>query len=133
MISTVIIISAFVFPSVPSDLITSASLSPSNPTRTVGSSVILTCRAMLSVDVSGAMIKFDYQLGSTSVGTGSSTASSTTEADTTTISPVSLSTAGDYTCIVTVTASGVCGGGGSEPTCPTKTSNTATLTVQCEC
>ena len=128
MISTVIITSAFVFPSVPSDLITSAFLSPSNPTGTVGSSVILTCTAMLSVDVSGAMIEFDYGLGSTSVVT----ASNTTEANTATISSVSLSSAGDYTCTVTVTAPGVCGGG-SEPVCPTKTSDPITLTVQCEC
>ena len=48
------------FPSVPSGLITSASLSLSNTNVTVGSFVSLTCTAILSVDISGAMIVFDY-------------------------------------------------------------------------
>ena len=52
--------------------------------------------------------------------------------DMATISPVELSSAGEYTCTVTVTASGVCGGGGSELACPTKTSDAVKLTVMCE-
>ena len=88
----------------------------------------MTCTAILSVNVSGAMIEFDYRLDGVSL----ETASGTTLTSTATIYPVTLSSAGEYTCTVTVTASGVCGGGGSEPACPTKTSNAISLTVQCE-
>ena len=85
--------------------------------------------AELSVDVSGAMIKFEYG----SIANNTITAvSGTNQTNTTTISPVSISSAGSYTCTVTVTASGVCGGGGSEPACPTNTSHPVTLMLQCE-
>ena len=46
------------------------------------------------------------------------------------LSSVMLSSAGEYTGTVTVTASGVYGGGGSQPACPTKTSDPVTLTIQ---
>ena len=83
---------------------------------------------MLSLDAPGAVLEFDYKLGDESVGI----ASGTTLTDTFVIAPVSISSAGSYTCTVTVTASGMCGEGGSEPACPTKTSNTISLTVRCE-
>ena len=117
-----------VVPSVPDNLIMSTSLSFSNPTVTLGSPVTLTCTATLSTDVSGTMIKFEY--GSITNNTIAAV-SGTSQTDTATISSVSISSAGDYTCTVTVTASGVCGGG-SEPACPTDTSSTVALTVQCE-
>ena len=83
---------------------------------------------MLSVAVLGSMIKFDYKTMSntTAVIPG------TTQTDTATISSVTISSAGDYTCTVTVTAPGVCGGSGLEPACPNMTSDPVTLTVQCE-
>ena len=117
-----------IFLSVPSNLITSASLSLSNPIGIVGSSVTMSCIAFLSVDVSGAMIEFDLRLNDVSLDT----ASGTTLTKTVTISPVALPSAGSYTCTVTVTAPGVCGGGGSEPACPTKNSDSVLLKVQCE-
>ena len=55
-----------------------------------------------------------------------------TQQSTAVISPVSLSSAGEYTCTVTVTAPGVCGGGGSQPACPTYTSDPVALKVQCK-
>ena len=116
----------FFFP-VPSNLITSVSLSFSNQTGIVGSSATLTCMAVLSVDVSGVVIEFDYKLGDTSV----ETASGSTLTNTATISIVALSSAGYYTCTVTVAAFGVCGGG-SRQTCPTLTSDVVLLTMQCE-
>ena len=116
-----------VFCSVPYNLITSASLSPANPNGTVGSSVNLTCKAVLCVDVTGAMIGFDYRLDNVSVHT----VSGTTLTSTATISPVTISSAGSYTCTVNVTASGVCGAG-SGHVCPTNTSDPVPLTVQCE-
>ena len=123
--------STLVFSSVPSDLIATVSLSPSNPNETVGDSVTLTCTATLSIDVSGAMIEFDY--GSITTNTIAAV-SGTSQTDIATISSVSISFVGEYTCTVTVTAPGlgVCGGGGPEPACPTKTSSTVSLTVHCE-
>ena len=84
--------------------------------------------AVLLVDASGAVIMFEYKFGDMSVDT----ASDTTLTNTVTVPTVTLSSAGDYTCTVTVTASGVCGGGGSEPACPTSTSGPVRLTVQCK-
>ena len=95
---------------------------------TAGSSVSLTCAAMLSVDVSGAMIVFDY--GFRTITKAAVTGS--TQTDTAIISPVELTFSGNYTCTVTVTAPGVCGGCGSEPACPTNTSDPVLLKVQCE-
>ena len=117
------------FLSVPSDLITSVSLSTSNQTGNVGSSVSLTCTAVLSVNVTWAMIEFDYGLGSSNTVAA---VAGTTQTDVATLSPVTISSAGNYACSVTVTAPGVCGGGGSEPACPTRTSDPVALIVHCE-
>ena len=104
------------------------SLLPPDPIGTIGSSISLTCTALLSVDVSGAMIVFDYGFANNTVPalTGN------TQTDTATISPVKLSSTDEYDCIVTVTALGVCGEGGSEPACPNNTSDAVALKVQCE-
>ena len=74
------------------------------------------------------MIEFDYGFVSNTVAM----ASGTTQNNVTTISPVLISSIAHYTCTVTVTSSGVCGGSGSEPACPTKTSHAVALEVQCE-
>ena len=116
------------FLSVPNDLITSVSLSPPNPIGTVGSSVSLICTAVLSVDVSGAMTVFDYGVMNHTVAA----VAGKTQTSIATISPVELSSADEYDCTVIITAPGVCGGGGSEPDCPTKTSDPVTLKVQCK-
>ena len=85
--------------------------------------------AELSVDVSGAMIKFDY--GSIATNTIAAI-SGTSQTNATTINTVTISSAGSsYTCKVTVSAPGVCGGGLAK-TCPALTSDPVTLTVQCE-
>ena len=120
--------SVHVLPTVPSGLITSTVLSTSNPNVTTGSSVTLTCIAKFSVDITGTMIEFDYGLLKNTVAANAST----TQTDTAIISPVEISSAGEYTCTVTVTAPGVCGGGDIEPACPNKTSDPMILTVQCE-
>ena len=116
------------FPSVPGDLITSVSLSPSNPIGTVGSFINLTCTAVLSVDVSGAMIVFDYGFMNNTVPA----VAGNNQIDMATISPVELSSANEYDCTVTVMAPGVCGGGESESVCPSNTSDPVPLKVQCE-
>ena len=114
--------------SVPSGLITSVSLLPPNPIGIVGSSISLTCTAVLSVDVSGAMIVFDYGFINNTVAA----VAGNTQTDTATISPVEVSSADEYDCTVTVTAPGVCGEGESQPACPTNTSDAVALKVQCE-
>ena len=116
------------FPSVPSDLITSASLSLSNTNVTLGSSVSLTCTAIMSVSVIGAMIMFDYGFMTNTMAA----VPGNTHTGMATISPVKLSSSGDYTCTVTVAAVGVCGVGGSIPACPTSTTDPVALRVQCE-
>ena len=116
------------FPSVPGNLTISVFLTPPNPTGTIGSPINLTCTAVFSADVIETMIQFDYGFMSNTVAA----VAGITQTDMATISSVSLSSAGEYTCTVTVTASGVCGGNGSEPACPTKTSDAISLTVQCE-
>ena len=116
------------FFSVPSGLITSVSLSPPNPIGTVGSSVYFACTATLSRDVFGAVIEFDYGIVTTTM----SAVSGTTQTDTAIITSATLSSAGEYTCTVNVTAPGVCGGGGTEPTCPVMTSDPVTLKLRCE-
>ena len=116
------------FPSVPPGLITSVALSFSNTNVTVGHSVDLTCTAFLSVDVSGAMIVFDYGFMTNIVAA----VAGNIQTGIATISTVDLSSADEYDCTVTVTAPGVCGGDGSEPVCPTKTSNLVPLTVKRE-
>ena len=83
---------------------------------------------MLSVDVSGATIEFDYGYMKNIVDA----AAGTTQTDTATIVHEEGFFASEYNCTVTVTASGVCGEGGSEPACPTKTSDSVSLPVQCE-
>ena len=80
------------------------------------------------MDVSGAMIEFDYGFVSNTMAA----VSGTTQDDEVTISPVEISSMDDYTCTVTVTAPDACGGGGSEPACPNKTSDAVALKVQCE-
>ena len=80
------------------------------------------------MDAAGAVVELDYRLDDVSMYT----AFGTTLTNTITISPVSISSAGEYTCIVTVTASGVCGGG-SGKNCPTNTSDVVSLTVPSKC
>ena len=79
------------------------------------------------MNISGAMIEFDFGFNSTSVA-----ADFATTVTSSVFRPVTISSAGEYTCTVTITAFGVCGGGGSEPACPTKTSDAVKLTVMCE-
>ena len=81
------------------------------------------------MDVSGSMIDFDYGL----ISHSGFAVAGTNQTNSSIITPVMISTAGEHTCTVTITAPGVCGGGGSEPACPNKTSDPVTLGVQCEC
>ena len=83
---------------------------------------------MLSRDVFGAMIEFDYGLVTNTMPV----VSGTTQNDTSIMVSATLSSAGEYTCTVTVTAPGMCGGDGSEPACPIMTSDPVTLRVRCE-
>ena len=113
---------------VPSDIITSATLSITPTTGLVGHSITAFCNASLSVDVFGAMIKFDYGLTSNTVAA----ISGTTQTDKATISSSAIIPGSEYNCTVTLTASGVCGGGESEQACPTKTSDPVTPIVERE-
>ena len=94
---------------------------------TIGDSVSFTCTATLSADISGAMIVFDYGFVSNMVPA----VAGTTQTNTAPISPVTVSSAGSYTCTVNVTASSECGGE-LQPACPTGTSDAVSLTVTCE-
>ena len=94
----------------------------------LGDSIIATCTAELSVAVLGTTIEFDYGF----INNTLPAVAGTTQTNMATISSVTPSTAGEYNCIVTVTVPGVCGGGGSEPSCPSKSSDPVTLRVQCE-
>ena len=82
---------------------------------------------MLSLDVTGAMIEFDYGVGSSNTVP---VVAGTTQTNVGMISPVTISSAGDYTCTVTVTASGVCGESGLD--CPTGTSSPVSVAVLSE-
>ena len=125
-ISTLILQLSFL---VPSDTITSVTLSITSKAGNVGDSITAFCNATLSVNVCGAMIEFDYGFTSNTV---EAIAGATQLTDKTIILSSTIISGSDYTCTVTVNASGVCGGGGSEPACPTKTSNAVTPIVQCE-
>ena len=97
----------------------------------MGDSITASCSATLRMDVSGySMIEFDYGLTSNIVAA----VAGTTQNDIATISSSALVPGSEYTCTVTVAASGVCGGGGLEPAaaCPTKTSDPVTIPVECE-
>ena len=96
-------------------------------TRAVGSPIVLFCTAELTASVSGAEIEFNYQFKNNKVAAGVGL----TQTNTVRISPVTLSSAGKYTCTVTILASGVCGDG-SEQACPIVTSDFASLAVLCE-
>ena len=105
------------------DLITSVHLSFSNPTGIVGSNIGLTCTTMLSLDVTGAPIEFLFELDGDRVAG----AASNTQTGMATLSPLAISSAGNYTCIVIVVAD-LCEG----EICPSRTSDPVTLRVQCE-
>ena len=94
---------------------------------TIGDSVDFTCTAMLSANVSGATIVFDYGFVNIMVIADAAT----TQTNTATTPTVIISSTGSYTCTVTVIATGECGGD-SEPACPTSTSDAISLTVTCE-
>ena len=96
----------------------------------MGNLTVIFCEAKLTVPVntSKATLEFDYGVTIVTVPAGSGT----TLTNIVTISPVSISSAGNYTCSMTVAAPGVCGGGGTEPACPTKTSDPVALMVKCE-
>ena len=117
------------FSSVSNEWITSVLLTPPNVATTVGSSITLVCIAELGVPVPGAVVEFDYGFTNNS----KAAFDGTTQFDIVTISHVGVPSATNhYTCTVTVMASGMCGGGELEPTCPTKTSNVVIPTIQCE-
>ena len=109
-------------------MITSVSLTSLNPTGIIDSRVNLTCDAVLSLGVSGSLIVFAYSNTDGSVATNFVTSLTSSVISI----PVTLSLADEYTCTVTVTAPGVCGGGESEPDCPTMTSDAVTLAVKCK-
>ena len=115
----------FVFP-VPSQLITSVVLTPINQTRAVGSSITFTCTAVLATDVSGAMIEFNFSPPPSMMMSLDAVAGVVQEATSTPL-PVTLSSAGNYSCSVSVTAAGVCAE--SAPACPIRASDPVALTV----
>ena len=73
-----------------------------------------------------SMISFDYGFSNTSAYA----VPGIIQTNKATLSPVTLSSAGEYTCTVSVTASGVCEGG---PDCPAATSDPISLEVLCKC
>ena len=119
----------FCFYLVPSDLITSVDVRFDPTVGVVGNQAVIFCRAKLTVPLnsSEAILEFDYGFTINSVPAGSGT----NPLNAIIISPVSIFSAGEYTCTLTITAPGVCGGG-MEPACPTKTSDSVALMVKCE-
>ena len=96
----------------------------------MGNKTVAFCSAELKepLNASEAGFEFDYgftiNMSPVSVGT--------TVTNSAPISPTKVSFAGSYTCTVTVITFGVCGGGGSEPACPSKTSDPVQLMVKCK-
>ena len=114
--------------SVPSNFITSVRLSVDPDIGVWGEPVTLICTTNLSSNGSGAMIEFDYGF----TNNLATVDDNLTQENKAVRSPVNIFSTGEYTCTVTVTAPGVCGGSGSEPACPTNTSDPVTLKVQCK-
>ena len=83
---------------------------------------------MLNVEIE-TTFSFDYRFMNNSVLT---IPGSMQNSNNFMISPVTISSAGEYTCTVTVNETSVCGESGSESVCSSKTSAAVTLTVQCE-
>ena len=118
--------SAFAFPLASNDFLL-VSLTPSTLIAFVGSSVTFTCTAMVNVNISGITFQFDssFMDNSSLTTTGSNEMSNNY-----TISPVNISSAGEYTCSLTVSVPGVCGDL-FQPPCPSN-SSVAVLTVLCK-
>ena len=115
---------------VSSDLITSVTISFTPSIVLVGDKTVVFCVAQLKepLNASEAGFAIDYGFKINIVPTGAGT----TVTNSVPIFSVNISFAGAHNCTVTVTAPGVCGGGGSEPACPTMTSDPVALMVECE-
>ena len=93
----------------------------------VGDSITAICTAELNFTIPGCEIKYDYGFKTTTVAVGASVKLFNFA----TISPVNISTAGEYTCTVTLTGGPFCQGVGSEQLFIPRTSDAVTLRVQC--
>ena len=93
----------------------------------LGDSITAICTAELNFTISGCDIKFDYGFKTITVATGAGVKLF----NWVTISPVNISSAGEYTCTVTVTGGDFCQGVGSEQLFQPRTSDVVTLRVQC--
>ena len=89
----------------------------------VGNATLALCRAQLTVNVSGCILQFDYGFVTIEVPGGSALDHYKFLA----LSPVNISSAGEYTCTVSVFDTDFC----TRNISP-KTSAAVTLTVQCE-
>ena len=93
----------------------------------LGDSVTASCTAQLNFKVSGCVIEFDYGFITDDVAAGAGL----NPHNFVTISPVNISSAGEYTCNVTVLAKGPCQVNGSGQRSMPRASDAVTLRVQC--
>ena len=93
----------------------------------LGDSVTATCTIELNFTVSGCVIKFYYGFKTDIVSGGSGL----TAFNFATISPVNISSAGEYTCTATVFSGPYCQVNGSGQISMPRTSDAITLRVQC--
>ena len=106
----------------PSGIITSVTLTFIPVIGVLGNSTTASCVARLSVNVSGCILRFDYGFVTNEVAGGSGL----NQYNFRTLSPVNISSAGFYTCTVTVIDTHYCKRNSSQ-----KTSEAAVLNVQC--
>ena len=113
---------------VPTEIITSVSLSFDPMTGVVGDFITAKCTVELNYTISGCDMEFDYGfITNTDVAAGAGLEAYNFA----TISLVNISSAGEYTCTATVTGGDFCQGVGSEQLFIPRTSDAVTLRVQC--
>ena len=93
----------------------------------LGDSVIATCTVELNFNVSGCTIEYDYGF---TTSTSVATSADVKPHHSATISPVKISSAGEYNCTATVFSGSYCQVNGSEQLSMPRTSDAVTLRVQ---
>ena len=93
----------------------------------LGDSITATCTVELNVYVSGCVIKFNYEFITNTPAAGAGL----TLYNFATLSPLNISSAGEYTCTATVFTGPSCQVNGSGQLSIPRTSDAVTLRVQC--
>ena len=113
--------------SVPSEIVSSVSLSFDPIIGVLGDSITATCTIELYFNVPGCIIEYVYGFKTNLVAAGAGVKLYNFAS----LSPVNISSAGEYTCNVTVLANGPCQVNGSEQRSIPRASDAVTLRMQC--